>query len=122
MYFWYFNWTLQWKHSRWSDKMGIFWIQYYKVHHHLFEKASKKQKIVDLESKLKYFQRHYENYFDNIDYKVCKQQLDAIYEGKAKPIKIISKYNWYELGEKYTKFFLSVEKHWAIQAKYIHLL
>ena len=36
---------------------------------------------------------------------------DVIYEGKAKPIKIISKYNWYELGEKSTKFLLNVEKH-----------
>ena len=49
--------------------------------------------------------KNYENYVDNIDYKVCKQQLDAIYEEKAKVIKIRSKCNWYELGEKCTNFF-----------------
>ena len=66
---------------------------------------------VDLESKLRHFERHYENYVDKIDYKVCKQQLDAIYEGKAKSIKIIGKYNWYELGKKSNNFFLNLEKH-----------
>ena len=35
---------------------------------------------------LKDFEKH-ENYADNIDYKVCKQQLDAIHEEKAKRIK-----------------------------------
>ena len=42
------------------------------------------KKIVDLETKLQHFEKHYENYVDNIDYKVCKQQLDAIYKEKAK--------------------------------------
>ena len=40
--------------------------------------------IVDLETKLMRFEKAYENYVDNIDYKVCKQQLDAIYKEKAK--------------------------------------
>ena len=40
--------------------------------------------IVDLETKLMHFEKSYENYVDNIDYKVCKQQLDAIYKEKAK--------------------------------------
>ena len=31
--------------------------------------------IADLETKLKHFEKH-ENYVDNIDYKVCKQQLE----------------------------------------------
>ena len=39
---------------------------------------STSKKIVDLDTKLKHFEKHYENYVDNIDYKVCKQQLDAI--------------------------------------------
>ena len=47
--------------------------------------------IVDWETKLKDYEKH-ENYFDNIDYKVCKQQLDEIYERKAKGIKIRSKW------------------------------
>ena len=60
--------------------------------------------IDDLETKLKHYEKH-ENYVDNIDYKVCKLQLDEIYEKKAKGIRIRSKCNWYEHGEKSTKFF-----------------
>ena len=51
------------------------------------------------------------------DYKVCKQQLDAIYEEKAKGVKIRSECNWYELGEKSTKFFLNLEKDRPIQSQ-----
>ena len=45
-----------------------------------FKKLAKNtnKKISDLEAKLKHFEKH-ENYVDNIDYKVCKQQLDANY-------------------------------------------
>ena len=74
------------------------------------------KKITDLKAKLKHFEKHYENYVDNIDYKVFRQQLDAIYEEKAKGIKIRSKCNWYELGEKSTKFFLNLEKQCAFQS------
>ena len=50
-----------------------------------FKKLAKNtnKKIVDLETKLQHFEKHYENYVDNIDYKVCKQKLYAIYEQKA---------------------------------------
>ena len=58
----------------------------------------------DLETKLKHYEKH-DNYVDNIHYKVYKQQLDEIYRRKAKGIKIRSKCNWYELGEKSTNFF-----------------
>ena len=75
------------------------------------------KKIADLQTKLKHIEKHYENYVDNIDYKVCKQQLDVIYEEKAKGIETRSKCNWYELGEKSTKFFLNLEKHRAIQSQ-----
>ena len=36
---------------------------------------NKNKKIADLETKLKH-----ESYVDNIDYKICEQQLDAIYK------------------------------------------
>ena len=75
------------------------------------------KKIADLEAKLKHFEKHYENYIDNKDYKVCKQQPDAIYEEKATGIKIKSKCKWYELGEKSTKFFLNLGKHCAVQSQ-----
>ena len=69
------------------------------------------KKTIDLETKLKHFEKHYQNCAGDIDYKVYKQQLDAIYEEKAKGIKIRSKCNWYELDEKSTKYFLNLEKH-----------
>ena len=72
------------------------------------------KKINDLETKPKHFEKYYESYVDNIDYKICKQELDAIYEEKAKRIQHRSKCNWYELGEKSTKFFLNLEKHSVI--------
>ena len=65
--------------------------------------------IDDLETKLKHYEKH-ENYVDNIDYKVSKQQLDEIYEKKALGIKIRSKCNWYEPSEKSTNFFLKFRK------------
>ena len=55
---------------------------------------NKSKKIVDLETKLKHFEKHYENCVDNIDFKVYKQQLDEIYDEKTKSIKIRSKCNW----------------------------
>ena len=55
--------------------------------------------------------------FDNIDYKICKQQLGAIYEEKVIGIKIRSKCNCYEHSEKYPKFFFNLEKHRAIQSQ-----
>ena len=42
------------------------------------------KKILDLETKLKNFEKHYQNYVENIDYKNCKQQVNAIYEKKQK--------------------------------------
>ena len=38
-------------------------------------------------------------------YLECKDQLETIYTKKANGIKIRSKCNWYENGEKSTKFF-----------------
>ena len=111
MYFRYFKWTIQWKHIRWSGKLGIL---EYNIRKYTIKFSKELAKITnkittDLETKLKHFEKH-ENYVDNIDYQVCKQQLDEIYEKKAKGIKIRSKCNWYEHGEKSTNFFLNLEK------------
>ena len=79
-------------------------------------KEKKSKTIDDLETKLKDYEK-LENYADKINYKVCKLQLDEIYEKKAKGIRKRSKCNWYEHGEKSTNFFLSLEKHRAIQSQ-----
>ena len=51
------------------------------------ELARNTNKTIDhLETKIKHYEKH-ENYVDNIDYKVCKRQLDEIYEKKSKRYK-----------------------------------
>ena len=68
------------------------------------KKLAKNTKKIILETKLKHFVKHFENYVDNIDYKVYKQQLDEIHEKKLK-------------GKKFNIFFLNLEKHRAIQSQ-----
>ena len=51
------------------------------------------------------------------EYTKCKKDLELIYERIAEGVKIRSKCQWYEEGEKSTKFFLNLEKndplkHW----------
>ena len=68
--------------------MGILYLKYlirkYTINFSKKLAKNTNKKIVDLEITLKHFEKDYENYVDNIDYKVCKQQLDAIYKEKAK--------------------------------------
>ena len=48
-------------------------------------------------------------------YSECKNNLEQIYQEKANGIKIRSKCDWYEFGEKSSKFFLNLEKEHALQ-------
>ena len=63
-----------------------------------------------------------ESNVENIDYKVCKQQLDAMSEEKPRGVKNSSKCNWYELVEKSTKFFSTCKNVVQSKVKYILLL
>lgn len=47
---------------------------------------------------------------DSEEYKNIVKELDEYYEHEANGIRIRSKCNWYELGEKSTKYFLNLEK------------
>ena len=49
------------------------------------------------------------------EYDSCKQELSDIYDEISEGIKIRSRCDWYEFGEKSNKFFLNLEKHHAIQ-------
>ena len=49
------------------------------------------------------------------EYDSCKQELSDIYDEISEGIKIRSRCDWYEFGEKSNKFFLNLEKHRAIQ-------
>jgi hypothetical protein len=46
---------------------------------------------------------------DNEDFKKTRDDLEKIYDGIATGIRIRSKCNWYELGEKSNKYFLNLE-------------
>ena len=48
-------------------------------------------------------------------YLECKNNLEQIYQEKANGIKIRSKCDWYEFGEKSSKFFLNLEKQHVLQ-------
>ena len=47
------------------------------------------------------------------EYNVYKENLNVIYDEIANGIKIRSRCNWYELGQKSNKLFLNLEKYGA---------
>ena len=70
----------------------------------LFRKRTKKKLEINLT-----------NFQTNEYYLECKQKLQNIYNKKVNDLRIRSKCNWYENGEKPTKFFLNLEKYHATQ-------
>ena len=55
------------------------------------------------------------NFVNNTEYIETYEKLDKIYEEKTNGIRIRSKCNWCEYGEKSSKFFLNLEKSRAVQ-------
>ena len=78
---------------------------------------SERMKRTDLENKLKNMEKDLDTTKTFKLYTKCKEELDAIYQNIAEGIKIRSKCNWYEQGEKSTKYFLNLEKKNAIQGQ-----
>ena len=74
----------------------------------------KRTKTFILGKKLKELEVNVNFKFDD-HYLECKNNLEQIYQEKANGIKIRSKYDWYEFGEKSSKFFLNLEKQHALQ-------
>ena len=70
----------------------------------LFRKRTKKKLEINLT-----------NFQTNEYYLECKQKLQNIYNKKVNDLRIRSKCNWYENGEKPTRFFLNLEKYRATQ-------
>ena len=64
---------------------------------------TKKEKLF-LENKLKKLENN-TNYTENSEYIDCRNELDKIYEQKINDMRIRSKCNWYEYGEKSSIFF-----------------
>ena len=52
---------------------------------------------------------------DNPEYTKTNEKLDKIYQEKTNGIRIRSKCDWYELGEKSSKFYLNLGKSHAVQ-------
>ena len=55
-------------------------------------------------------------------YKVYKKELDSIYDNTTEDIRIWSKCDWYEHGEKSTIFFLNLEKKRGNQNQILKLI
>ena len=75
---------------------------------------NKKIERTYLENKLKTLESR-PNFVNSPEYTETNEKLDKIYQEKANGIRIRSKCNWYEHGEKSSKFFLSLEKSRAVQ-------
>ena len=69
---------------------------------------TKKEKLF-LENKLKKLENN-TNYIENSEYIDCRNKLDKIYEQEINGTRIRSKCDWYEYGEKFSKFLLNLEK------------
>ena len=69
---------------------------------------TKKEKVF-LENKLKRLENN-TNYIKNLEYIDCRNKLHKIYEQKINGIRIRSKCDWYEYGERCSKYFLNLEK------------
>ena len=72
----------------------------------------------ELEKKLKELESNLSSEANFNEYTKCKKDLELIYERIDEGVKIRSKFQWYEKGEKSTKCFLNLTKkndplkHW----------
>ena len=78
-------------------------------------RKAEKNKQYSLENKLKLLESNLNCDINSVEYINCKNQLEEIYDDIAEGIKVRSKCQWYEEGEKLTKFFLNLEKTKATQ-------
>ena len=73
----------------------------------------KNRERLELENKLKVFEANSVLQCDN-EYLDCKERLDNLYQEQINGIRIRSRCDWYEYGEKSSKFFLNLEKSRAV--------
>ena len=76
----------------------------------------------NLENRIKTLEQNLKNEEDFYAYNLCKLELENIYDIKAEDAKIRSKCEWYQYGEKPTKFFLNLEKQKSINTTVRHLI
>ena len=84
---------------------------------------AKTERIIqtNLESGVKNLKQNFKDEEDFNAYSSCKLELENIYDKKAEGAKIRSKCEWYQDGEKATKFFLNLEKQEAMNTTVRHL-
>ena len=70
---------------------------------------AKKSKIYSLENKLKLLESNQNFDINSVECINCKNQLEEIDDNIAESIKVKSKCQWYEEGEKSTNVFLNLE-------------
>ena len=85
---------------------------------------AKKERIIqtNLENRIKTLEQSLKNEEDFNAYNLCKLELENIYDKKAEGAKLCSKCEWYQHGEKPTKFLLNLEKQKAINTTVRHLI
>ena len=76
---------------------------------------TKKSKQYALENQLKVLESNLNCDINTVEYINCKDQLKKIYDDITESAKVRSRCQWYENGEKLTKFLLNLEKAKAMQ-------
>ena len=74
-----------------------------------------------LENKLKTLETS-ATFFDNPKYTKTNENLNKIYQEKANGIRIRGECDWYEQGEKTSKYFLNLGKSRAVQNQIRNIL
>ena len=67
-----------------------------------------------MEIKIKNLEQNIINQDKFNEYKTAKDKLETFYDNIATGVKIRSKCNWYQYGEKSTEYFLNLEKQKAV--------
>ena len=83
-------------------------IRKFSIHFSVSEAKKINNEMKTLENKIKTVEENLTNNENNEEYLKCKRDLNYIYDQKIEGIKIRSKCNWYEDGEKSSKVFLNL--------------
>ena len=102
------------KNENITDEQGVWEYLKYEIRKFskIFSKEAARSKKIEfsaLEIKLKTFESKI-RYRDDPEYIHCKEELYKLYQGKINGAMIRSRCDWYEHGQKSSKFFLNLEK------------
>ena len=111
-----------------TDDQVIWEYLKYEIRKFSIQFSKKQAKIlneerVSLEKNLKQMEKELGTNVKNYPvYNDCKSKLDRIYAKKVEGIRTRSRCNWYEHGEKSSKFFLTLEKTRAVKGQIRNIL